>query len=75
MKLVIFDTVYALGRSRSVVPFSSIPELLQRDFTHFMIGRACVMRNGEMAAYPGDFKEWLNKLSRVGVEFESMPIS
>lgn len=75
MDLVIFDTVYALGRSRSVVPFSAIPEPLQEDFAHFMMGRACVMRDGEMVAYSCDFNEWLHKLSQVGVQFASMAIS
>ena len=64
----IFDIVYALGRSHSVVPFSGIPEPLKDDFIHFMTGRAIVFRNGEYFAYPSDFREWLQKLSRVGVE-------
>lgn len=68
MKLAIFDTVYALGKTRSAVPFSAIPQPLMEDFTHFMTGRAFMKKNGEFLAYPVDFREWLQKLSRVGVE-------
>ena len=72
MELAIFDIVYALGRTTSGVAMSSIPEPLRDDFRHFMVGRAFVKRNGEMMAYPSDFRAWLRKLSSVGVEVSSM---
>jgi hypothetical protein len=75
MDLAIFDKVFALGRSHTVVPFSAVPEPLQEDFRHFMIGRTITRRNGEFIAYPADFKAWLEKLRNVGVEFSSAAIS
>jgi hypothetical protein len=70
MDLTILDIVYKLGRSNSVVPFSSVPPQLYNDFVHFMTGRAFTKRNGEFVAYPSDFKDWLRKLSTIGISHE-----
>jgi hypothetical protein len=75
MDLIIFDKVFALGRTRAAVPFSAIPEPLQEDFRRFMVGRTITNRNGEFIVYPADYRAWLEKLRNVGVEFSSAAIS
>jgi hypothetical protein len=70
MDLTILDIVYKLGRSNSLVPFSSVPPQLYNDFMKFMTGRTFTKRDGQFVAYSSDFKDWLRKLSTVGISYE-----
>lgn len=70
MNTYILDIVYKLAKENHPVAFSSIPQPLADDFSRFMVGRAFIKRNGEFQAYPSDFKDWVHKITTMGLDYE-----
>lgn len=70
MAAFIFDTVYKLAHATQPIPFTAIPKPLYNDFITFMTGKSIVKIDGVLAAYPNDYRAWIDKLATKGVDYE-----
>jgi hypothetical protein len=66
----IFNQIFKLKGTQEPIPFSAVPEPLQNDFKTFIQYRAILKRNGQYYIQPTDFKEWLQKLNKEGVDYD-----
>lgn len=57
-------------RSGKPVEIENIPALFKDDFNHFFNGETLQAINGKIVIGPNKYKEWINKLRDIGLDYE-----